>query len=169
MESKLPFTIKDTITVVATIAILIALYKISQALGFVKTADERKEERELKETEKQEKKDEKKEEDKLKNIGYKLSFDKSKYRRAMDDIVSRLGGATFITTDAEVSNIVLDIVRNPLDWNEMNQVFGASREVSGAVFGSTTYNSFPSLLKGELDGAIYNILRIGLAKRGVKL
>lgn len=169
MESKLPFTLKDTVTIVATIAILIALYKISQALGFVKTADERKEAKELKETEKLEKKDQEKEETKLKDIGYKLTYPKSVYRRKMDEIVNLFGGITFVTTDKEVFDIVLDVVRNPLDWNEMNQVFGASREVDSDFVGTTTYNSFSTMLKGEMDKTLFPILKTGLAKRGVTL
>lgn len=169
MESKLPFTLKDTVTIVATIAILIGLYKLFQLLGVVSTADERKEAKELKETEKLEKKDQEKQEAKLKDIGYKLTYQKSIYRRKMDEIVNMFGGITFITTDKEISDIVLDVVRNPLDWNEMNQVFGASREVDSDFVGTTTYNSFSTMLKGEMNKTLFPILKIGLANRGVTL
>lgn len=178
MESKVPFTLKDTITVVASIAILIGLYKLFQLLGVVSTSDERKEAKEKKQTEKIENKEQKKEEKELIKEGIKLSFQKSYYRRTIDEIIEMLDGAENPLTEYDVANLVIKSANNKLDINELNQAFGKYRDVENIGFGSTTYYSLKSLLKDQLDAgtstssglfSTYDLVVSGLKKKGLSL
>ena len=177
MENKaVPFNIKDTMTIVVSIAMIIALYKVMQLLGVIKTSDERKEEKRLKELEKQEKKDIEAERTKLEKQGQKLSNPVSFYGRLIDEIIERLNGAETPATELNVARDLLDATSNQLDWNQFNSSFGKSRDVEDIGFGSTTYYSFSSLLKDQLDSGssmvgltVFDYLKYAMAKKGVKI
>lgn len=174
-NKKVPFNIKDTMTIVVSIAMIVALYKIMQLLGVLKTSDEREEEKRLKELEKQENKDIEAERTKLEKIGQKLSHPVSFYGRLIDDVIERLNGAETPVTELNVAKDILDATANQLDWNQFNSSFGKSRDVEDIGFGSTTYYSFSSLLKDQLDSGstsgltVFQTLKNAMAKKGVKI
>ncbi len=174
-NKKVPFNIKDTLTIAVSIVILIALYKVMQLLGVLKTSDERAEEKRLEKLEKKENKDIEEEKIKLEKQGQKLSHSVSFYGRLIDDVIERLNGAETPVTELEVAKDILNATSNQLDWNQFNSSFGKSRDVEDIGFGSTTYYSFSSLLKDQLDSGsttgltVFQTLKNAMAKKGIKI
>jgi phospholipase/lecithinase/hemolysin len=113
MESKVPFTLKDTITVVASIAILIGLYKLFQLLGVVSTDDERKQEKTIKKDIK-----------KLEKEGESYSYSKTTYDGFAETIYQENQS---MNTDEEKIYEIFRKMNNELDVVALKDAFGKRR------------------------------------------
>lgn len=92
---------------------------------------------------------------KLLNKGEKLSFeDKGVYNTLANEIASDLNGCERLSTEVDVINKIINVVKKPIDWYYLVYTFGIKKIDDCGSFGnsSTTY-ALPELLKDQLDSS----------------
>jgi hypothetical protein len=87
----------------------------------------------------------------LLNSGVRLSNGESVYSSTANLIQQKLDGCETFTTELEVINTILKVVKNRADWLKLVADFGV-RDIDncGWMTGSTKYD-LPTLLKDQLD------------------
>jgi len=87
----------------------------------------------------------------LLNSGVRLSNGESVYSSTANLIAQKLDGCETFTTELEVINTILKVVKNRADWLKLVTDFGV-RDIDncGWMTGSTKYD-LPTLLKDQLD------------------
>ena len=106
---------------------------------------------------------------KLKANGAKLSFPLTTYSATANTIVKLLDGCETASTEIQVIEEIIKVVKSPIDWYQLIASFG-SRDISDCGtfgMGKTNYDLI-SLLKDQLDtSGVYNINRDGFKSKGV--
>jgi predicted FMN-binding regulatory protein PaiB len=123
----------------------------------------------------------------LLNSGVRLSNPESVYSSTANFIQQKLDGCELFTTELEVVNAILKVVKNRADWLKLVTDFGV-RDIDncGWLTGSTKYD-LPTLLKDQLDSSTilafekvgsgtynglyktYTLLTTELSKRGITI
>jgi hypothetical protein len=85
---------------------------------------------------------------KIKKQGQTLSYPQTKYFSAASAIKNALDGCDSKLGEEDAVNAVLGVVKKPIDWYYLVNVFG-SREIEDCLYGSTTY-ALPELLMQQL-------------------
>jgi hypothetical protein len=104
-----------------------------------------------------------------------LSHPQTKYFSAASAIKNALDGCDSKLGEEDAVNAVLGVVKKPIDWYYLVNVFG-SREIEDCLYGSTTYG-LPELLMQQLGHMAesfppknyIDVLRRELKKIGVEL
>ena len=112
---------------------------------------------------------------KLKKQGQKLSYPEPNYFSAANAVKNALDGCETYVGEEEALFAVLNVVKKPIDWYYLVNVFG-SRKIDDCGFGETTY-ALPELLSGQLGNispstlslSTYSYLKKELNKRGVSI
>lgn len=95
--------------------------------------------------------DDAKEEVKQLSNQYKLTHPKSVYSSAIGNIVKLLSGCESVSSEFDVVENLIRVVKNPLDWAYLVAEFN-KKSIPDCGWGYTTY-SLPELLKDQLDTA----------------
>ena len=123
----------------------------------------------------------------LLNSGVRLSNPESVYSSTANFIQQKLDGCELFTTELDVVNAILKVVKNRADWLKLVTDFGV-RDIDncGWLTGSTKYD-LPTLLKDQLDSSTilafekvgsgtynglyktYTLLTTELSKRGITI
>lgn len=86
--------------------------------------------------------------------GQKLSLPESSYLSTANTIQKKLDGCERVTTEIEVIEDIIKVVKKPIDWYYLVYVFG-NRDIDdcGVGTGSTNYDLI-TLLKDQLDSTL---------------
>ena len=84
--------------------------------------------------------------------GQKLTYPESAYGTAANTIQKLLNGGETITTEIQVVNEIIKVVKKPVDWYYLISVF-ASRDIDDLGYGKSNYD-LPTLLKDQLDSTL---------------
>ena len=106
--------------------------------------------------------------DKLQQQGQKLSKAIPVYQQAINDIVKKLDGCEDVRTEGQVIEIIISVVKKPIDWYYLVSKFGTKDIADCGTFGmgKTNYD-LPTLLKDQLDtGGLMSINKDGFKRSG---
>ena len=114
---------------------------------------------------------------KLKKKGEKLSYPETNYFSAATAVKKSLDGCESYVGEEDAAWAVLNVVKKPIDWFYLVNVFG-SRKIEGCAFGSEEVYALPELLFKQLGNlcastfytkTCYVWLKNELKKRGVDI
>ncbi len=88
----------------------------------------------------------------LKRKGQTLSFPTANYSAAANTIKVLLDGCERVTTEMQVVEEIIKVVKKPIDWYYLVSVFG-NRDIADCGYGKTNYD-LVSLLKDQLDSVL---------------
>jgi hypothetical protein len=114
---------------------------------------------------------------KLKKKGEKLSYPETNYFSAATAIKKSLDGCETYVGEEDAARAVLNVVKKPIDWFYLVNVFG-SRKIDGCLFGGDEVYALPELLNIQLGNLCASVwytnsclgwLKDELKKRGVEI
>lgn len=88
----------------------------------------------------------------LERKGKKLSFPLSNYSSTSNTIATLLSGCETISSELQVVEAIMRLVKNPIDWFYLVSEFG-TKEIDDCVYGKTNYDLI-TLLSDQLDTSI---------------
>ena len=113
----------------------------------------------------------------LKKKGEKLSYPETNYFAAATSVKKSLDGCETYVGEEDAARAVLNVVKKPIDWFYLVNVFG-SRKIEGCAFGGEEVYALPELLNIQLGNLCASTwytksclvwLKDELKKRGVDL
>lgn len=113
----------------------------------------------------------------LKKQGQKLSFPQPNYFSAANSVKTALDGCETYVGEEDAVFAVLNVVKKPIDWYYLVNVFG-SRKIDDCGFGGDTVYALPELLSSQLGNlspaafylkTTYQYLVDELKKRGINI
>jgi len=104
----------------------------------------------------------------LLNSGQSLSYPASNYISTANSIQQLLDGCESASSEMDVVEAIITVVRKPVDWAKLKVDFGVREIADCGSFGiSKTQYDLPTLLKDQLDSSgFYNININGFSKTG---
>lgn len=113
----------------------------------------------------------------LKKQGQKLSSPEANYFAAANAVKNALDGCDSVASEVDAINAVLKVVKKPIDWYYLVNVFG-SRKIEGCAWGENKMYALPELLSEQLGHLTplslmtktgYMYLQKELVKRGINI